>query len=532
MHPEGPDPLARVGGSVVAVPPHPGGVESNGPFRNDRRLARLPDESTRLRRSIDLRRRDRHPINDQDDVVADRKVDFDLDLAQHCVAVRGGVALERLGDLREAPARCEDNGADGDRGEGEAEKRVDEAVAIHDVGSYGVRAILEFGYRVAMRFNPVLEQLGSYPIALVHERARAMREAGKTVIDFSIGDPREPTPEFIPHALKDSVPVVSQYPTTAGLTELRGAIADYLGRRFGVSIDPDTQIIPTSGSKEAVFNSPLAFVDRARRDVVICGTPGYPIYERGALFAGAETHPVVLHGDFVMRAGDIPEETWGRAALAWICTPHNPTGAVTGDEDLAVLVETARRHGTLLLSDECYMDVYEPEAHPDGPSSVLQFAGPGARGVLSFFSLSKRSGMTGYRSGAIVGDADAIAALKKLRTATGTASPEFVQAAAVAAWSDDGHAAERREIFAAKRRVLREAFDKLALEVVASTAGLYVWVRVDDDLAATERLLERGVVVSPGRFFGSGGEGHLRLALVPTVAECEKAVEVLVQCLS
>jgi succinyldiaminopimelate transaminase len=383
-----------------------------------------------------------------------------------------------------------------------------------------------------MRLNPVLEQLGSYPIALVHERARAMRDAGRTVIDFSIGDPREPTPAFIPDALKDAVPAVSQYPTTAGLGELRMAIATYLGRRFDVSIDPDTQVIPTSGSKEAVFNTPLAFIDRSAADVVIYGTPGYPIYERGALFAGGVTHSVVLRDDFVLRSSDVPAEIWERARLAWTCTPHNPTGSVTGATDLAQLVETARASGTLLLSDECYADVYEPESHPDGPPSVLQAAGEAARGVLGFFSLSKRSGMTGYRSGAIVGDAEAIAALKRLRTATGTASPEFVQAAAAAAWSDDSHAAERRQVFALKRRILRAAFDKVGMETVASTAGLYMWIRVDDDLATTERLLDAGVVVSPGRFFGAGGEGYLRLALVPTVAECEQAVEVLVQCLS
>jgi succinyldiaminopimelate transaminase len=359
-----------------------------------------------------------------------------------------------------------------------------------------------------------------------------MREAGRTVIDFSIGDPREPTPPFIPAALKAAVPEVSQYPTTAGIGELRQAIADYLHRRFGVTVDPATQVIPTSGSKEAVFNTPLAFVDRGAGDVVIYGSPGYPVYERGALFAGARTHAVALHGDFVLRAGDVSAGVWEQARLAWICTPHNPTGSVTARKDLEDLLATARDNDVLLLSDECYADVYEPDVYPEGPASTLQVAGSGAPGVLSFLSLSKRSGMTGYRSGAIVGDADAITALKKLRTATGTASPEFVQAAATAAWSDDQHAAERRNIFAAKRAVLRPAFEKLGMEVVASNAGLYLWIRVEDDLATSDQLLESGVVVSPGRFFGPGGEGYLRLALVPTLEECEQAVEVLVQCLS
>ena len=147
-------------------------------------------------------------------------------------------------------------------------------------------------------------------------------------------------------------------------------------------------------------------------------------------------------------------------------------------------------------------------------------------------SNSSGKGMTGYRSGAMVGDADAIGALKRLRTATGTASPDFVQAAAAAAWSDDAHAAERRAIFAKKRQVVRPAFEKLGLEVVASSAGLYMWVQVEDDMATTERLLEHGIVVSPGRFFGAGGEGYLRLALVPTVDDCEDAGNAIVEALT
>lgn len=374
-----------------------------------------------------------------------------------------------------------------------------------------------------MQLNPILDQLGAYPIAMIQERAHELAAAGKKVIDFSIGDPREPTPEFIPDTLRAAVPEVSQYPLTGGTAGLRRAIADYLGRRFKVRIDPDTQVMPTSGSKEAVFSSPLAFIDRAAGQSVVYGTPGYPIYERGALFAGARIDPIVLRDDFVLRAYDVSEQSWDRARMLWICTPHNPTGAVTGQGDLAALVAAARESDTLLMSDECYVDVYEDDAIPDGPGSVLQHAGDGAPGVLAFFSCSKRSGMTGYRSGAMVGDPEAIAALKRLRTATGTASPDFVQAAAAAAWSDDEHAATRRATFARKRAVLRPTFAKLDMDVVASQAGLYMWVEVSDDMAVTERLLEAGIVVSPGRFFGEGGEGYLRLALVPTVAECAEA---------
>ncbi len=213
--------------------------------------------------------------------------------------------------------------------------------------------------------------------------------------------------------------------------------------------------------------------------------------------------------------------------MVWTNSPHNPTGAVSSQRDLAGLYERARDEDVLLLSDECYADIYEEAAYPNGPASVLQVAGEGSPGAIVYLSLSKRSGMTGYRSGAMVGDAEAIAALRALRSTTGTASQEFVQSAAIAAWGDDVHVAERRKIFAEKRRILSAAFDDLGLDVVGSQAGLYLWVAVDDDLAISDRLLDQGVVVSPGRFFGPGGDGYLRLALVPALDECEAAADTL-----
>ncbi|MGH9168656.1 MAG: aminotransferase class I/II-fold pyridoxal phosphate-dependent enzyme [Acidimicrobiia bacterium] len=378
-----------------------------------------------------------------------------------------------------------------------------------------------------MRTNPVLEELGTYPIAQLQERARAMRATGQPLIDFSIGDPIEPTPEFIREALRRAVPAISQYPTVAGLPELRRAIADYLARRLGVTVDAASQVLPTSGSKEAIFSTPLAFIERGSAQAVVWAAPAYPVYERGARFGGAEGIAVRLEGDFVLRPEQIPEEAWRRARLLWVNYPHNPTGAVVSDGHLRALVERAREAGVLLLSDECYLDVYESEP----PPSVLQVAGPSAEGVLIYLSLSKRSGMTGYRSGAIVGDARAIEALRALRSSVGVGSPEFIQLAAAAAWSDDAHVAERRAVFSAKRAVLRKAFEAMGFEVVGSQAGIYLWVEVGDDATTAARLLEAGVVVSPGGVFGPGGEGYLRLALVPSLEECEAAVEVLRACL-
>jgi succinyldiaminopimelate transaminase len=379
-----------------------------------------------------------------------------------------------------------------------------------------------------MRTNPVLDSLGAHPIAAIQDRARAMRDAGIPLVDFSIGDPREPTPPAIREALLGAVPEVSQYPTTRGLTTLREAVAGYVGRRFGVEVDPESQVLPTTGSKEAIFSTALAFVDRARGDRVVFPTPGYPVYERGARLAGAVAHPVRLDGDFVFRAGMVDEAVWSETALVWICTPHNPAGSVMSRSDLEELAGVAEANDVLVCSDECYADLYDG----DPPPSALEVAGPGSRGVLSYLSCSKRSGMTGYRAGAIVGDAEAIEALRRLRTATGTAPPEFTQAAATAAWSDDVHATERRALFAKKRALLRKAFEKVGLEVVASDAGLYLWVRVPDDLDAAARLLEWRIVVSPGRAFGPGGEGYLRLALVPALEECEQAAQEVIRCLS
>ncbi|MDQ3500154.1 MAG: aminotransferase class I/II-fold pyridoxal phosphate-dependent enzyme, partial [Actinomycetota bacterium] len=189
-----------------------------------------------------------------------------------------------------------------------------------------------------MKVNPVLLALAPNQIGLLQELARRRRAAGERVLDFSIGDPLEPTPPFIPEALRRAVPSVSQYPTTPGLPELREAVAGYVKRRFGVEVDPETQVLPTSGAKEAIFSSALAFVDRLRGDLVAWPTPGYPIYEKGAVLAGAEPRLVRLGPDFVFRADDLAEDEWARAAMVWVCSPHNPAGSVTSRSELEELM--------------------------------------------------------------------------------------------------------------------------------------------------------------------------------------------------
>jgi succinyldiaminopimelate transaminase len=373
--------------------------------------------------------------------------------------------------------------------------------------------------------NPALAQLGGYPLAHLQDLANELRADGAPLHDFSIGDPDEPTPAFIRDALRDAVGPVSRYPTAAGHRSLREAVAAWVQRRHGVEVDPDLHVLPSAGSKEAIFHLPLAVLDpTGPRRTVLWGDPGYPVYGRGALFAGGVSDPVTLrHEDgWRLDLSALPADRLAAACLAWINHPHNPTGATTDREHLRAQLETARTHDLLLASDECYQEVWFDEPAP----SVLEVTDGDLTGVLAVVSLSKRSGMTGYRSGALIGDPELIRRLRLLRPNVGTASPDFVQEAARVAWGDQQHVDERREVFRAKREVVLAFLERAGMEVSGSQATFYVWFRAPggDDDAYAQALLRERIVASPGRAFGPGGAGWLRLALVPTVEGCRAAV--------
>ena len=385
--------------------------------------------------------------------------------------------------------------------------------------------------------NPVLADLGGYPLAALQDLKIRRLAEGAELHDFSIGDPIEPTPPLIVQALHDAVPTVSQYPTASGPAVLRQAVADWVARRFGVAVDPDREVLPTAGSKEAIFHLPLGLLDpTGPRRAALWGDPGYPVYGRGMRFAGGYSDPVTLSADRDWRLDlhDLESQRLQVAAVAWLNYPHNPTGAVVDLPWLRRQLQVARESGVVLASDECYVDVHPCDAA--APPSLLQAAAgppragelvrPDLSGVVVAFSLSKRSGMTGYRSGALVGDPALIADQRLLRPNIGTASPEFVQLASVTAWSDDTHPAERRAVFDAKRAVLLPFLSEAGMTVSGSAATFYLWVAAPggDDAAYAEALLRHGIVVSPGRAFGPGGRGWLRLALVPSRQGCEAAV--------
>ncbi|HVM14888.1 MAG TPA: aminotransferase class I/II-fold pyridoxal phosphate-dependent enzyme [Egibacteraceae bacterium] len=375
--------------------------------------------------------------------------------------------------------------------------------------------------------NPVLQRLGGYPLAAFQDLKLALADGEEVLHDFSIGDPIEPTPGFIRKALVAGIPAVSQYPTAAGLPIVRQAVAGWIARRFGVDVDPETNILPTAGSKESIFHLPLALVDRdGPRRAVLWGAPGYPVYERGQLFAGGDSDPVWLTPERGWRLdlADLDTARLDRACLAWLNYPHNPTGATVDLDYYRRCLATARQQGVVLASDECYADIHPVDVEP--PPSLLQAADGDLTGLVVAFSLSKRSGMTGYRCGALVGDPDLIAEQRLLRPNIGTASPDFVQHAAAAAWSDDAHADERRVAFDAKRAVVLQFLVDEGFTVSGSEATFYLWFAAPggDDAAYAEALLRHRVVASPGSAFGPAGRGWLRLALVPDVDGCRAAV--------
>jgi len=371
--------------------------------------------------------------------------------------------------------------------------------------------------------NPALAAVRKNLSVELDERRRALARAGRRLFDFGLGDPREPTPPFLREALRAAVPEISQYPSAFGTAALRQAAAGYLARRFGVTVDAEAQVLACAGAKEAIFHLPLAFAGGdPRRRKVLYPDPGYPTYEVGARLAGLEPVPVPLRAadGFLLEPDALPAELLRETLVLWVSYPHNPTGATAPRAYLERVAAAARRHGFVAASDECYADVYFGAP----PRSILEVA---RENVLAVHSCSKRSGMTGYRSGFVAGDPDLVAALRALRGHPGVSQPDFVAAAATAAWSDDAHAAERREIFRAKRDRFAAFFREQGLEAGPAEATLYLWVKVPAGHSSSSyalRLLEEGIVVAPGTAFGAG-EGYVRVALVPALEECGAAIE-------
>ena len=378
-----------------------------------------------------------------------------------------------------------------------------------------------------MQLSPILTDQATYPFVRLEQAKRATAERGIEIIDFGQGDPREPTDAVIRQALAEGVAETMAYPKAEGLPELREAIAHWCSRRFGVGLDPNAEIIPTLGSKEAIFSFAQVTVDRTgTKDTIVVPDPAYPVYERGAEFAGARVVRALLREEnsFLPDLQALGAETLERTVLVWVNYPNNPTAAMAPRSFYEDLADLAEEHDFLVCSDEAYSELW----FDTPPASALEVRDRGR--IAVFNTLSKRSSMTGYRSGFVAGPPWLVEALRKYRPTVGTAPQEFVQRASVVAWNDEQHVERARALYRRKRDVLLPVLDDNGWRVAGKEATMYLWVAVpggEPSEVAASRLLERGIVVAPGSYFGEAGEGYVRLALVPTVEECERAARIL-----
>jgi LL-diaminopimelate aminotransferase len=380
-------------------------------------------------------------------------------------------------------------------------------------------------FMASSKFNPLVTDVAPYPMGALSKKKSDLIARGVKVYDFGTGDPIEPTWQGIRDGVAQGVPVVSQYPHVKGIPELRKSISSYLKRRFGVDVDAETEILPCSGSKEAIYNVHFLLVNSASdKRVVIAPVPGYAPMERGSKIAGAEYYPVLLNqkNKFLLELADIPESVLKRTAMAWINYPHNPSGVSCDVAYLKRQVDIANKYGFVLCSDECYADIYFDTTPPP---SALQVS---KQNVLAFHSCSKRSGMTAYRSGFVAGDPELIKLYTEFRNTIGATPPVYTQSASVVAWNDDKHVVERCEIFRQKQAVLTDFLKAGKFEFVKSNTAFFLWVKAPggSGKSYSEKLLEHGIIVSPGEFFGAGCEEYFRIALVPDLQNCIAAVKV------
>lgn len=394
--------------------------------------------------------------------------------------------------------------------------------------------------RVQNKVNRVTAELEEYPMEELARIRKELLKKGKAVYDFGTGDPKIPTWEPIRDALTKSLPQISQYPSVKGTEELHAAQQGYLERRFGLSPN-DYALLPSAGSKEAIFHIALCLVGRAGgKKHIIYPDPGYPVYKSSTKFAGGIPFPVQLSpsNGFLLEPWDLPPYIQRDAAAIWLNYPHNPTGATAPRDYWERVVEWCHKTDTILLSDDCYVDIYDsaldnkPVDDPtqdERPMCPLQLS---SDRVLTFMSLSKRSGMTGYRSGLIAGDQEIIAAITRARANFGVGSPDFVAAASVAAWNDDEHVRERRKIFTHRIKLAAPTFKELGMLDEAPKATFYLWTKIpaafnNADIRFALGLAEYGVISSPAQWLSESVKGYARFALVPNDEDTQAALEIV-----
>jgi N-succinyldiaminopimelate aminotransferase len=385
--------------------------------------------------------------------------------------------------------------------------------------------------------NPNLDLLQPYPFQKLRDLFQGTEpNPALKHINLSIGEPKHPTPAFIKDSLTRNLGGLANYPTTQGSPALREAIAAWAEKRYGVALDPASQILPVNGSREALFAFAQAVIDPSRdQPVLLSPNPFYQIYEGAALLAGAEPYFVntLPENGLVMDVAAVPEDILRRTQLVYACSPGNPTGKVMGLDDWKTLFELSDRHGFVVAADECYSEIYFEEGRPPmGALTAAQELGRGLERLVTFNSLSKRSNVPGMRSGFVAGDATILEKFLLYRTYHGCAMNPSIQAASADAWADEAHVVENRRLyrekFAAVTPLLQEA-----LEVDRPDAAFYLWARtpIADTEFALRLYRDYNMTVLPGSFLAreahgvNPGANFIRIALVAEPQECLEAAE-------
>ena len=388
--------------------------------------------------------------------------------------------------------------------------------------------------------NRDLSLLQPYPFEkLTALKAEVTPPADKEHIALSIGEPKHPSPPFIAECLNSNMSKLSNYPTTKGLPELRQTIADWCTKRFGLNagtLSADDNVLPVNGTREAIFAFTQAAVNRTEGALVISPNPFYQIYEGAAYLAGAEPYYLncLPENGFIPDYDAISEDVWQRCQLLFLCSPSNPTGAVTDLPTLKKLIALSDKYDFLVASDECYSEIYLDEEQP--PVGLLQACAELGRddykNCVVMHSLSKRSNLPGLRSGFVAGDASLLGPFLSYRTYHGCSMPVQHQLASIAAWSDEDHVLDNRNQYRHKFDAVIEILSPV-MDVQQPDASFYLWAKtpIDDDKFAQGLFESQNVTVLPGRYLSREtdgilpGAGFVRMALVATVSECVEAAE-------
>lgn len=395
--------------------------------------------------------------------------------------------------------------------------------------------------------NPLLAKLQPYPFERLKQLFAGVTPAPEFApISLGIGEPKHATPAFIKDALSAGLGALAAYPATAGELKLRTAFTHWLHRRYSLSLDPATQVLPVNGSREALFSLAQTVVDASAqpKPVVMSPNPFYQIYEGAALLSGAEPYyvPSVPARNFAVDWDSVPDDVWARTQLVFVCSPGNPTGAVMSLDEWKKLFALSDRHGFVIAADECYSEIYFRDEPPlSGLEASMKLGRPDFKNLIALTSLSKRSNVPGLRSGFVAGDAALIKGFLLYRTYHGSAMSGAVAAASIAAWGDESHVVDNRAQYRAKFAAVTPLLEPV-LDVRLPDASFYLWAGVpevwagDDEAFARALYAQYNVTVLPGSYLArdtdhsaNPGRGRIRMALVAETAECVEAAQRIVR---